>query len=390
MGFFSKLFGGRKQRSAESDNWEELVFDREDVDFALKEQRIGYVTGCLEQISEASREIKLLTGEYNRVTSHLTDMEEIEALPEEEREEIDGFARRLVTLERERQIYRDKKNRMPDSDYYRLRKQEDEIQEGIDKLKECESYGAKVKQDLKRLDRERHAYEYRRSEVETIMNNLRGMVLIFIIAFVVCMLMLMVLQFGFEMNAKVGYLMAVGAVCVAITVAWVKYTNEEKELKRVNNGINKLILLQNKVKIRYVNNSHLMDYLYMKYNTDSAATLEKLWNSYLEEKEERKQYAEAEAKIEYYQKQLGAKLKLYRVVAPERWLGHPAALLDKREMVEMRHELILRRQTLRKQMDYNNEIMGNARKEIMEVVTQYPAYGPEIMEMVERYESGEG
>lgn len=390
MGFFSKLFGGRRQRKKESpEDWEQLIFDRDDVDFAQKEQRIGYVTNCLEQIAEATREINLLTGEYSRVTAHLTDMEEIEALPEEEREEIDGFARRLVTLERERQVYRDKKDRMPNSDYYRLRKQEDEIQEGIEKLKECESYGAKIKQDLKRLDRERQAYEYRRSEVEVIMNNLRGMVLIFFTAFVICMIMLLILQFGFEMDTKVGYLMAVCAVCLAITFAWVKYTNEEKELKRVNSGINKIILLQNKVKIRYVNNSNLTDYLYIKYSTDSAAALEKLWECYLQEKEERKQYAEAEAKIEYYQKQLAGKLAQYRVVAPERWLGQPAALLDKREMVEMRHELILRRQALRKQMDYNNNVAETARKEIMGVVNQYPSYGPEIMEMVERFENAE-
>ncbi len=390
MGFFSKLFGGKSRRTWDEEDWENLEFDREDVDFTQKEQRIGYVTNCLEQIAEADREIDHLSGEYARVTSHLTDMEEIEALPEKEREEIDGFARRLVTLERERQVYRDKKDRMPNSDYYRLKKQEDEIREGVDKLKECESYGAKVKQDLKRLDRERHGYEYRRAEVETIMNNLRGMVMIFVCAFVICMIMLAILQFGFEMDTRLGYLMAVCAACIAITYVWVKYTNEARELKRVNSAVNKIILLQNKVKIRYVNNRNLMEYLSVKYGTDSAATLEKLWQNYQQEKEERKQYAEAEAKIEYYQEQLVRTLSGYRVTSPERWLGHPAALLDKREMVEMRHELILQRQTLRKNIDYNNQIAESARKEIMGVVSEYPLYATEIMEMVERYDSENG
>ena len=52
----------------------------------------------------------------------------------------------------------------------------------------------------------------------------------------------------------------------------------------------------------------------------------------------------------------------------------------------MRHELILRRQALRKQMDYNNTVAENARKEIMDVVNNYPAYGPEILAMVDKYE----
>jgi len=387
MVFFSKLFGKKKLRENATDDWESIVYDRKDVDFLQSEQRMEYVTNCLEQIAEATKEINLLTGEYSLVTSYLTDMEEIEALPEEEREEINRIARRLAALEQERQQYRSKKNRMADSDYYRLRNQEEELEEGICKLKDAELYGAKIKQDLQRLDRERHAYEYRRHEIETIMNNQRGMAVIFGVAFIICMAMLLLLQFAFEMNAKVGYLLAVGAVCLAITVVWVKYTNEQRELQRVGKAINKLIQLQNKVKIRYVNNCNLVDYLYMKYSTQSAKELEKLYQQYLDEKEERKQFAEAEAKIEYYQNQLSGKLSNYRVVTPDRWTRQPAALYEKGEMVEMRHELILRRQALRKQMDYNNNIAEAARSEIMDVVKQYPAYAREIMEMVERYEA---
>jgi len=387
MGFFSKLFGGRKKHESMAEDWESIIYDRGDVNFQQAEQRMEYVTNCLEQIAEATKEMNLLTGEYSLVTSYLTDMEEIEALPEEEREELNRTARRLVALEQERQQYRSKKNRMADSDYYRMRNQEDELAEGIRKLKDGEQYGVKIKQDLQRLDRERHAYEYRRREIETIMNNHRGMAVIFVVAFVICMAMLLVLQFAFKMDAKVGYLLAVGAVCVAITVVWAKYTNEERELQRVGKAINKLIQLQNKVKIRYVNNCNLVDYLYMKYNTQSAKELEKLYHQYLDEKEERKQFAEAEAKIEYYQKQLSGKLSNYRVVTPDRWTHQPAALYEKGEMVEMRHELILRRQALRKQMDYNNKIAETARGEILDVAKQYPSYATEIMEMVERYEA---
>lgn len=386
MGLFSKLFRKKKHRENVIDDWETLVFDREDVNFKDREQRIGYVSNCLEQMAEAARETKLLTGEYSRVTSYLTDMEEIEALPEGERSELNTIARRLVSLEQEKVKYKSKKNRMDDADYYRLRKQEDELQEGIGKLKECESYSAKIKQDLQRLDRERHAYEYMRADLDVALNNLRGMALIFLTAFVICVIMLLILQFAFKMNTQMGYILAVAAVAVAITVVWLKYTDSVKELDRVESAINRLITLQNKVKIRYVNNKNLQDYLYMKYSTNSAAALEKLWIQYQQEKEERKEYAEAEAKTEYYQKQLVSKMSNYRVVSPERWTGQPEALIDKREMVEIRHGLIVRRQALRKQLEYNNNVAETARKEIMDVVGKYPVYAAEIMEMVERYE----
>ncbi|MCM1188091.1 MAG: hypothetical protein NC541_02195 [bacterium] len=389
MAFWSRLFRRKKEQNRTQEDWENIVYDRDSVDFEDEEQRTGYIKNCLEQIAEAVREVNLLTGEYALVTSYLTDIEEIEALPGEEKGTLAEIARRLMNVEQECENYRDRKNRMNDGDYYRIHKQEDQIQEGIAKLSECEKYGELVKQDLKRLDSERHAYEYRRTELELMMNNFRGMSVVIVTAFVVCLILLLILQFAFEMNARLGYLLAVGVVAVAETVLLIRYMDSEKELARVEDAVARLIQLQNKVKIRYVNNNNLQDYLRIKYGTDSAASLRKQWQHYQQEKESRKEYAEAEAKTDYYRRQLAAKMNNYHITAPERWVSQPGALLDKRETVEMRHELILQRQALRKQMDYNNGVAEAARREIMDIVNRYPAYGPEILAMVDSYEGAE-
>ena len=388
MGFLSKLFrfGSKRRREEQEYDWDEIVYDHSEVDFTDEEQRSRYITNCLEQIAEASKELNLLNGEYSLVTSYLTDMEEIEALPEENRQDLNHVANRLLVLEQERKQYFDKKNRMKDSDYFRMRKQEDEVQEGIVKLKEAESYSKLVKQDMQRLDRERHAYEYRKKELYTMQANLRGMAVIFISALVACLLMLAVLQFGFKMDTFVGYFITVLAGAVAITVVCVKYIDADREILTVERAVSKLIQLQNKVKIRYVNNTKLLEYYYIKYSTKSADELEKCWQSYQEEKEERKQFAEAEAKTEYFQHELVKLLSQFRVSDPTRWINQASALLDPREMVEIRHELILRRQSLRQQLDYNNDVAQTARKEIMAVVKAHPQYGAEIMEMVDRYD----
>lgn len=386
MGFWKRLFGRKKRDRAEEESWERIVYDRNQVNFHDREQRERYITNCLEQIAEASREMDLLTGEYNLVTSYLTDMEEIEALPDAENEDVGLIAHKLQSLEQERADYQGKKNRMPDGEFYRIRKQEEEMEEGIRKLKEAEDYNVLVRQDLQRLDGERHAYDYRRHELAGILANLKGMSVIFFTAMVMCLILLAVLQFGFRMETRIGYYITVGAGAVAIAAVCVKYMDAERELRGVESALHKLVLLQNKVKIRYVNNVNLLDYLYIKYNTDSAAKLERRWKRYLQEKEERKQYAEAEAKIEYYQKQLVNRLSRYRVRTPERWVSQAGALLDQREMVEIRHELILRRQSLRKQLDYNAEVAKTARREITDVVVNYPKYTMEISAMVDRYE----
>lgn len=387
MGFWKRLFRKKEKEMEPQEDWEQIVYARDSVDFHDEEQRSRYVMNCLEQIAEATRDQGLLTGEYSLVTSYLTDMEEIEALPEGEREELDKLAHALEVLEQEQNRYNDRKSRMSDSDFYYMRGQEQEIEEGIRKLREGEKYAGLIKQDLVKIDRERQAYAYRRQELSVMRANLRGMAVIFLTALAVCLIMLMVLQFVFQMNTAMGYFISVLTAAIAITVLCVKNMDAQKEEDKLGRSINKMIQLQNKVKIRYINNTNLLEYLYIKYNTDSASRLEKRWECYKKEKEERRQFLETEEKLDYYQKKLVEQLSRYRVRDPHRWLNQVAAILDSREMVELRHELILRRQALRKQLDYNKDVAETAHNEIMDIVNIYPQYAGEILEMVERYES---
>lgn len=385
MGFFKWLFGKKKKTEAQ-ENWDEIVYERDQVNFQDAEERKRYLTECLEQIGEAQKEVNLLTGEYSLVTSYLTDLEEIEALPAEQMSELKTVAGKMQALEKERKSYQEKEVRMSETEYRQVQAQEQEIEEGIRKLTDAEKYRKLVKQDLNRLDGERHAYAYRKTELKNMMINLKGMAVICLTALAVCIIMLLILQFVFEMNTMIGYYVSAVAAAIAITILFVKYVDADKELGKVEKASNKLILLQNKVKIRYVNNKNLLDYLCLKYNVESAARLKKLWEMYQDEKEERRQYAEAEAKLEYYNAQLTQKLSCYRVKDPGHWAAQPGVIMDSRERIEARHGLIVRRQALRKQLDYNNRLAEAAKQEISEIAREYPAYTPEISEMVERYE----
>lgn len=386
--FFRKIFRGRDRREAREGEWERLVNARDSVDFEQEEERSRYVTDCLEQIAEATRELDMLQGEYSRVTTYLTDLEELEALPEQEKEFLEITAHKLKNMEQEYEDFTQRKNRMDDAVYYRLKDREEELEDGIAKIREAESYGTLIKQDMQRLDGERHAYDYRKNELFTIMENLKGMVVIFLTALVVCLILLAVLQFVLKMQTQIGYFIAVLAGALALTILAVKYMDAEKELQRVQRDTRKLIKLQNKVKIRYVNNTNLLDYFYLKYDVHSGKKLEKLFQQFVEEKEKRKQFAETEARREYYQKQLMTQLGHYHIQHPEQFCGNVSVILEHKEQVEMRHELIQRRQSLRKQMEYNNNVASEAKQEIKDIVRAYPRYAMEIMEMVERYDGG--
>ena len=61
--------------------------------------------------------------------------------------------------------------------------------------------------------------------------------------------------------------------------------------------------------------------------------------------------------------------------------------MNHNEEVEIRHYLNSQRQSLRKRMEYNRDIVaGNAKMEIEDMARQYPKYTQEILDMVSRYE----
>ena len=393
MGLIQQILQWRKKKfhikQDEMENeaeWSDTNLSRDYINFRDQKQRRDYISACLERMGEASDKIDELTGEYNVVTGYLQDTEEIDALPREIRVQIDYDAKKIVSAQRDRNRYLDNKNRIPDDKYERMERLEDEVPDGIKKIKKEEDYQVLVKRDLSRLDSEKYAYLYRMDEAENALANLKGMTGLCLGTLVVCIIMLLIMQFGFEMDTTIGYLIVVAAAAITLTILFVKYGDATKEVATVEKCIAKIVTLQNKVKIRYVNNKQLLDYLYLKYGVTKSAELEKFWNQYSEEKNERKKFEKAEEDLVFYKKSLVQNLSKYRIKNPESWIKQAAALIDPKEMVEIRHELIGRRQALRKQMENNRDIAMKAQEEIRDLSNAYPEYTMEIMEMVAVYE----
>ena len=207
MGLLKKLFNWKKKIEDpvfEIEDWNEVVYDRSDLKINDAQQRKEYVKGCLEQIAEASKELENLQFEYNMVTSYLKDMEEIEALPEEEKEGLMACARKIEELEERQSGYKTRANRMSDVKYHQIERIEEEVQEGYEKLSETEEYQELIKRDLKKLDGEKHAYLFRRNELHRLIEDTRSMTIVCTVAVIICILLLMALQFGFKMNTKPG------------------------------------------------------------------------------------------------------------------------------------------------------------------------------------------
>ncbi len=393
MGLIAKLLQWKKnieEPEYEIEDWNEIVYDRDDLQIKDKRQREEYVMGCLEQIAEASKELETLQFEYNMVTSYLKDMEEIEALPDEEKTELIASAMKIEALEDQQSGYRERKVRMSDEKFRQMERLEEEVQEGYEKLTKAENYQDLIKRDLRKLDGEKHAYLFRKNELLRMIEDTRSMTIVCTVAMVACIFILLILQFGFGMNTKIGYLAAAAVGAIGITVIFLKHSDSVKELAQVENGIGRIIRLQNTVKIRYVNNTNLLEYLHVKYNVESASELGKSWQQYQDERDERKSYQQAERQLDESKKELLHVLRRYQVKDPMIWIHQAKAILDKKEMVEIRHNLIIRRQSLRRRMDYNKEVIaGKAQAEIKDLVDKYPQYAKEILKIVGQYANTE-
>lgn len=370
------------------DAWNEVVYDRSELKIQDKKSRETYVRGCLEQIAEASREVDALELEYDTITSNLKDMEEIEALPPEEVEIVSKFARQIQDLKVQQSGYLKRTNRMSDDKYYKLEAMESELSEGYKKLKETEEYQVLIKKDLKKLENEKQAYYVRKYDLRNMIEDCRTMSIVCSVAVLVCLIILLVLQYAFNLKTQIGYLAAVLAGAVGITMIFIRNSDSKTELKSVENGICRLIQLQNTVKIRYVNNTNLLDYLYVKYQVASSEELGKDYNQFLEEREERQKYEEAEEKLGSVEQSFLHELRRYQVKDPMIWLYQTEAILDRREMVEIRHKLIIQRQSLRRRIEYNKDVVAaKAQDEIKDLVDKYPKYAREILAIVSEYEN---
>ncbi len=391
MGFLQNIFGKIQDedwvKQAEFENWNDIVYTRKEMDMDDPVQRREYIGSCLQQMEEAARELEALEYEYNDVTSHLRDIDEINALPPEQRLEVNELAQKIIDSQAQQDKFARRKSKMTDEEFEHMERLESQAKEGAKKLSEAEDYQKKIRNDLKRLDGEREAYIYREEELINTIENNKKLIITIAVALGFIILFLVILQFVLDLNVVFGYMIAVLLAAVSVTLLYVGSTNSLVELRTVRKSISRLIMLQNQVKIRYVNNTNLIDYLCLKYRVSSAKELTSLYNRYLQEAKERAEFEDATRSLDATQKDLVFTLRHFRVRDPEIWIHQPEGLVNHNEEVEIRHSLNVQRQSLRKRMDYNRDVVaGNAKLEIEDMARQYPKYTQEILDMVSRYE----
>ena len=114
-----------------------------------------------------------------------------------------------------------------------------------------------------------------------------------------------------------------------------------------------------------------------------------LFERFKKERDDRRRFERNEMIYEDELERLIRTLRNMDIKTPEVWKNQFEAIYDSREMVEIRHRLIGRRQKLRKQMEYNEQIATEAGDEIKNLTATYPEAAGSILDLVSAFERGE-
>ena len=361
--------------------------DRSEINIADPATRERYVRNCCDQMLENTRQIERATREYRLVTEYLSDMELVDNLPPEKYGPLKKTAKEVMRLESEKSQHSENIGKISNDRFEDMESIAGDMPEALEEMKKNEDYRYLVRSDLQKLEGEKGAYSFRKKEMLLKQESCRNLVFITLCALSFVIVALIILQVLYRMDVLIGCVIAVLAAASAMTFIFVEYINAKASMKKAGNFLNQVIAKQNTVKIRYVNVENLLKYEYQKYHVNSSDELEYYWELYEEERSERRMLNEAGGDLSRVMDEFLKELKNAGLKYPTIWSHQAYAIVDRRDMVELRHDLVSRRGALRKQVEYNAVNRERAKEEVNDLIRRYPNYAKEIIDIVSEYEN---
>ncbi|MBR5337476.1 MAG: hypothetical protein IK152_05780 [Lachnospiraceae bacterium] len=393
MGLFDFFSRKKKERDYSEDI--DRVFDDErhtsgplnKTDFHRPEMRQHFVFDKCEEMMEYSHQLDDAKLEYESVTAYLMDIDVIENLPPEQRAEINEMALKISELEKDRKEYQEYSNKLSDVRFSGIRMYEDEFPDNIERLKENEKYKALVKRDIDAIQGEKSNINLSIEDAKKSNKSLRKWAFFIPIIFALLLTGTFLLKYMLYWDVTTLLCVDIFIACAAGAGVLLKNQKNNNTIRQGTINLNHAIVLMNRAKSRFVSITNAVDYVYDKFNIHSSYELEYLWDEYSDLKKERGRHSLATDDLDYYCNKLSHQLAKYNINDPVIWGGQVKALIDHKEMVEIRHDLNTRRQKLRSRIEFNSNEAERVKAEIMDVVKTYPQYSEEILDMVKSIDS---
>lgn len=348
-------------------------------------ERMGYIKDNCEIILEGDRQTEEAKIEYQAVTSYLTDMQRIDAIPKDQRENLEEAARKLVNLNKERIKLQRKSSVLSERMYQLYEGCEKQLPKEMKSIREAEEYQAVIQKDIMYLEKERTRLYEEQEEIISKQSFLKGIAVTTSVIVVVLFLLFAVLARYSEASFTIPFLLTVLMGMALALYIFMEARRNSGNIRLVQMKQNRQIMLMNKVSIKSVNNRNYLDYFYNKYMVLSYEQLTIAWEEYVRIKDEERRYQSNTELLEFFNNELIQELKKYGVADSEIWIYQPTAILDNKEMVEVRHRLNVRRQKLRERIEACRNQSDEALTAIQQLIKSYPEGAPEYERLLRQY-----
>lgn len=357
---------------------EPLKVEREKIDIHDDAARLAYLERLYEAIQEAKRQCGEIKFEYGQVTSYLKDIQLIDQAPDEEKQGIYAAAHQIVEITKERQLAQRKKYKMTDAQKRAMENHEEVVGADIRKLRGYEDYQIKIKNDLRQLGGEKNLLLADKRDIIRRQGMLKAIGKSLTIILVAIGAMLLALLFCFKVDITVPFVATAAFAFVIAAIILNEARKNRIDMVITEKKCNRAIFLSNRVKIKYFNNVRTLDYMCHKYQVRNATELDFVYGEYRKAKKEWAKQRESTLRLKENNQILMYELQRLGVKDRDIWFAQAAALVEPKEMVEVRHDLNVQRQKLREQLDYNMGIMEECLEEMEVIRNTKPEYALEV------------
>lgn len=301
---------------------------------------------------------------YQKITAHLSDIQRIDMLPSEDRQNINEVARKVLSLTKIRKQFQDSDEVVKDAQLNTLSRYEKDVANDIIKIKECEEYQDKINEDLELLINEKKQFDSKLNNINMLKGHYKKLGITSYIMILILFISIIILKTYSEIQLNMPFFLTIifGGLLGIYVISGYKRTDEKRKTMEIK--INRLIVLQNQVKIKSANNLNLLNYYYEKYNVASMAELKIIWKEYVRIEDMLSSYRGNTQSLNNYQEELTMTLAEFGITYPDFWNHFPEPLVNEKEMVEIRHEFNKKRKLARMEIDNYSKEIEEVMKEI--------------------------
>lgn len=387
---FRKLFHRRKHRDEETEydqnGYAALEDGEEEIEQELnlsdEEQAKRYTIDLCDQMVKTGRDIEDAKAEYDLVTSYLTDVQIIEDLTEDEKKPIADCAAHVESLGKERSEFLKTDRRLSDTQFSQMQEEEEALPGIVSRLKSNEEYLDAVKKDMSFLEGKKLEWKMVRNDALRAQRVMRKSACYLFMCYFTLMALAGILSWYLQKDLQLAMTVLSLAAVLLGGYILIRYTDASSDIRKSNVNRNRAISLENHVKIKYVNIKNAVDYTCEKYHVKNSYELSYIYEQYQLEAKEKEKFRQTSEELDYYTKTLLQYLNRLRMYDAKVWLNHANAIVDSRELVELKHQLITRRQKLRTRMEYSRRSIAKMKQEAIFNIQRMKEVDPELLQMI--------